>query len=157
MHKIPLEDDHKPVVQPQIRLNLVMKEVVRKEVVKFLDVGLIYPIFDNSWMSLVHVIPKKGGTTVILNEKNELIPTRTITSWRVCIDYRRINITTSKYHFPLPFTDQILERLAGLEYYCFLDGYSGYNQIDVAPIDQEKTPFTCLYGIFAYRRITFGM
>lgn len=139
MHKILMEDDHKPVVQPQRRLNPAMKEVVRKEVIKLLDVGLIYPIFDSSWVSPVHVVPKKGGTTVIKNEKNELIPTRIVTGRRVCIDYRRMNIATRKDHVLLPFIDQILERLSGHDYYCFLDGYSGYNQIPVAPEDQDKT------------------
>ena len=79
MHKILMEDDHKPVVQPQRRLNPAMKEVVIIEVVKLLDVGMIYPICDNSWVSPIHVVPKKGGTTVIKNEKNDLIPTRTVT------------------------------------------------------------------------------
>ncbi|XP_050889277.1 uncharacterized protein LOC127094492 [Lathyrus oleraceus] len=157
MHKILMEDDHKSVVQPQRRLNPAMKEVVRKEVVKLLDAGMIYPISDSSWVSPVHVVPKKGGTTVIKNEKNELIPTRTVTGWRVCIDYRRLNLATRKDHFPLPFIDQMLERLAGHDYYCFLDGYSGYNQIAVAPEDQEKTAFTCPFGIFAYRRMPFGL
>ena len=127
MHKILMEDDHKPGVQPQRRLNPAMKEVVQKEVVKLLDAGLIYPISDSSWVSPVHVVPKKGGTTVIKNEKNELIPTRTVTGWRVCIDYRRLNMATRKDHFLLPFIDQMLERLARHDYYCFLDGYSGYN------------------------------
>ncbi|XP_050897018.1 uncharacterized protein LOC127103818 [Lathyrus oleraceus] len=145
MHKILMEDGHKPLVQPQRRLNLVMKEVVRKEVVKLLDARLIYPVSDSSWVSPVHVVPKKGGTTVIRIEKNELLPTRTVTGWRVCIDYRRLNLATRKDHSPLPFIDQILERLAGHEYYCFLDGYSGYNQIEVAPEDQERTTFTCPY------------
>ena len=93
----------------------------------------------------------------MMNEKNELIPTRTVTEWRVCIDYRRLNIATRKDHFPLPFIDQMLERLAGHDYYCFLDGYSGYNQIAVALEDQEKTTFTCPYSIFAYRRMPFGL
>lgn len=134
-----------------------MKEVVRKEVIKLLDVGLIYPVSDILWVSPVHMEPKKGGTTVIKNDKNELILTRTIRGWRVCIDYRRLNISTRKDHFPLPFIDQMLERLAGHDYYCFIDGYSGYNQIDVAPKDQEKTSFTCPYGIFAYRIMPFGL
>jgi hypothetical protein len=103
------------------------------------------------------VVPKKGGTIVIKNEKNELIPTRTVTGWRVCIDYRRLNLATRKDHFPLPFIDQMLEWLAGHDYYCFLVGYSGYNQIAVAPEDQEKTAFTCPFGIFAYRRMPFGL
>lgn len=157
MHKILMEDDHKPVVQPQRILNPAMKEVVHKEVVKLLDAGLIYPISDNSWVSPVHVVPKKGGTTVIMTEKNELIPRRTVTCWRVCVDYRRLNTAIIKYHFPLPFIDQMLERLGGHDYYCFLDGYSGYNQIAVSLEDQKKTAFTYPYGIFAYRRVPFGL
>ena len=108
-------------------------------------------------MSPVHVVPKKGGFTVIRNEKNELIPTRTVTGCRVCIDYRKLNTTTRKYHFPLPFIDKILDRLAGHLHLCFLDGYSGYNQIAIAPEDQEKATFTCSYGTFAFRRIPFGL
>ena len=87
----------------------------------------------------MQVVPKKGRVTVVPNEKNELIPTRTVTGWRMCIDYRKLNEATRKDHFPLPFMDQMLERLAGHEYYYFLDGYSGYNQIVVDPKDQEKT------------------
>ncbi|XP_024441588.2 uncharacterized protein LOC112324170 [Populus trichocarpa] len=98
-----------------------------------------------------------SGVTVITNEKNELIPTRTITGWRMCIDYRKLNSMTRKDHFPLPFMDQILERVAGHEFYCFLDGYSGYNQIEIALEDQEKTTFTCPFGTFAYRRMPFGL
>jgi hypothetical protein len=93
---------------------------------------------------------------VIRNEKNELIPTRTITGWRMCIDYRKLNSMTRKNHFSLPFMDQILERVAGHEFYCFLDGYSGYNQIEIALEDQKKTTFTCPFGTFAYRRMFFG-
>ena len=123
MHKILMEDNFKPVAQPQRRLNPTMKEVVRKEVVKLLEAGMIYPISDSSWVILVQVVPKKGGMTVVKNEKNELIPTRTVTGWRMCIDYRRLNQATRKDHFPLPFMDQMLERLSGQAYYCFLDDY----------------------------------
>ncbi|KAL1299995.1 hypothetical protein AAHE18_18G148100 [Arachis hypogaea] len=156
-HKILLEDNAKPVVQPQRRLNPAMKEVVQKEVTKLLEAGIIYPISDSPWVSPFQVVPKKGGMTVIHNEKNELVPTRTVTGWRMCIDYRRLNTATRKDHFPLPFIDQMLERLAGHDYYCFLDGYSGYNQIAVDPQDQEKTAFTCPSGVFAYRRMPFGL
>ncbi|GJY80511.1 reverse transcriptase domain-containing protein [Tanacetum coccineum] len=90
-------------------------------------------------------------------KRNELIPTRLVTGWRVCIDYRKLNEATRKDHFPLPFMDQMLERLAGNEYYCFLDGFSGYFQIPIDPKDQEKTTFTCPYGTFAYRRMPFGL
>nr|GEZ53769.1 retrovirus-related Pol polyprotein from transposon 17.6 [Tanacetum cinerariifolium] len=96
----------------------------KKEVEKLLDAGLIYPISDSPWVSPVHCVPKKGGFTVVENEENELIPTRLVTGWRVCIDYRKLNEATRKDYFPLPFMDQMLERLAGNEYYCFLDGFS---------------------------------
>ncbi|GJV21323.1 reverse transcriptase domain-containing protein [Tanacetum coccineum] len=95
--------------------------------------------------------------TVVTNDENELVPTRLVTGWRVCIDYRKLNEATRKDHFPLPFMDQMLERLAGNEYYCFLDGFSGYFQIPIDPKDQEKTTFTCPYGTFAYRRMPFGL
>ena len=157
MHRILLEDDHKPSVEAQRRLNPIMKEVVRKEVLKWLDTGVIYPISDSAWVSPVQVVPKKGGTTVIKTENNILLPSRIVTGWRICIDYRKLNKATRKDHFPLPFLDQMLDRLAGYEYYCFLDGYSGYNQIAIAPEDQEKTTFTCPYGTFAFRRMPFGL
>ena len=134
-----------------------MKEVVRAEILKWLDSGIIFPISDSVWISPVQVVPKKGGITVVKNENNELIPTRTVIGWRVCIDYRKLNSVTRKDHFPLPFLEQILERIAGYEFYCFLDGYSGYNQIPISPEDQEKTTFTCPYGTFAFRRMPFGL
>ena len=105
MHKILLEDNAKTSSEHQRRLNPVMKEVVRKEVLKWLNAGFIYATSDSSWVSPVHVVPKKGGFTVIKNEKNELIPIRTVTGWRVCIDYRNLNTATRKDHFPLPFID----------------------------------------------------
>nr|GFC67748.1 reverse transcriptase domain-containing protein [Tanacetum cinerariifolium] len=90
------------------------------------------------------------------NEENELIPTRLVMGWRVCIDYRKLNEATRKDHFPLHFMDQMLERLARNQYYCFLDGFSGYFQIPIVLKDQEKTIFTCPYGTFAYRCMPFG-
>ncbi|GJY17804.1 reverse transcriptase domain-containing protein [Tanacetum coccineum] len=152
-----LKDDSKPEIQHQRRVNPKIHEVIKKEVIKLLDAGLIYPISDSPWVSPVHCVPKKGGITVIENDDNELIPTRLVTGWRVCIDYRKLNDATRKDHFPLPFMDQMLERLAGNEYYCFLDGFSGYFQIPIDPQDQEKTTFTCPYGTFAYRRMPFGL
>ncbi|GJZ69193.1 putative nucleotidyltransferase, ribonuclease H [Tanacetum coccineum] len=124
-HKILMEDEVKPSVQPQRWVNPNIKEVVKKEVVKLLDAGLIYPISNSPWVSPVQVVPNKGGMTV----------------------------TTLSY----PFIDQMLERLAGHEYNCFLDGFSGYYQIPVALEDQEKTTFTCPYGTFAYKRMPFGL
>ncbi|GJZ16150.1 reverse transcriptase domain-containing protein [Tanacetum coccineum] len=105
----------------------------------------------------VHCVPKKGAITVVANEENKLILTRLVTGWRVCINYRKLNEATRKDHFPLPFMDQMLERLARNEFHCFLDGFSGYFQIPLDPQDQEKTNFTCPYGTFAYRRMPFGL
>nr|GFB31742.1 reverse transcriptase domain-containing protein [Tanacetum cinerariifolium] len=193
-HKILIEEDYKPAVQHQRRVNpkihdVIKKEVeklldagliysisdspwvsphqrrvnpkihdvIKKEVEKLLDAGLIYSISDSPWVSPVHCVPKKGGFTVVENEENELIPTRLVTGWWVCIDYRKLNEATRKDHFPLPFMDQMLERLAGNKYYCFLDGFSGYFQIPIEHHDQEKTTFTCPYGTFAYRRMPFGL
>ncbi|GJT22653.1 reverse transcriptase domain-containing protein [Tanacetum coccineum] len=124
-HKLLMEDDYKPTVQSQRRVNPKIHE--------------------------------KGGITVVANEENELILTRLVTGWRVCIDYRKLNEATRKDHFPLPFMDQMIERLAGNEFYCFLDGFSGYFQIPIDPQDQEKTTFTCPYGTFTYRRMPFGL
>lgn len=94
---------------------------------------------------------------MVRNEKNELILARTVTGWRICMDYRKLNKATRKDHFPLPFIDQMLDRLAGRDYYCFLDSYSGYNQIAIAPEDHEKTTFTCPYDTFSFRRMPFGL
>ena len=157
MHKILLEENARTSIEHQRRLNPVMKEVVRKEVLKWLNTSFIYAISDNPWVRLVHVVPKKGGCIVIKNEKNELIPTRTVTGWRVCIDYRKLNIATRKDHYPLPFINQMLDRLTRHSNYCFLDGYSGYNEIAIALEDQEKSTFTCPYGTSAFRRMSFGL
>ncbi|GJX80291.1 reverse transcriptase domain-containing protein [Tanacetum coccineum] len=156
-HKILMEDDFKPAVQHQRKVNPKIHEVIKKEVIKLLDSGLIYHISDSPWVSPVHCVPKKDGMTVVENEDNELIPTRLVTRWRVCIDYHKLNDATGKDRFPLPFMDQMLERLAGNEYYCFLDGFSRYFQIPIDPQDQEKTTFTCPYGTFAYRLTPFGL
>ncbi|GKF22406.1 reverse transcriptase domain-containing protein, partial [Tanacetum coccineum] len=146
-HKILMEEDYKPAVQHQRRVNPKIHDVIKNEVEKLLDAGLIYLISDSPWVSPIHCVPKKGGFTVVQNEENE----------RVCIDYRKLNEATRKDHFPLPFMDQMLERLAGNEYYCFLDGFSGYFQIPIDPRDQENTTFTYPYGTFAYRRMPFGL
>ncbi|GKE15273.1 reverse transcriptase domain-containing protein [Tanacetum coccineum] len=109
-----MEDDFKPAVQHQRRVNPKIHEVIKKEVIKLLDAGLIYPISDSPWVSPIHCVPKKGGMTVVTNEDNELIPTRLVTGWRVCIDYRKLNDATRKDHFPLPFMDQMLEPIRSL-------------------------------------------
>ena len=130
-------------------LNPLMKEVVRIEALKWLNAEFIYAISNSPWVSPVHVVPKNGGFTVIKNEKNELIHTRTMTGWRVCIDCRKLNAATIKDHYSLPFIDKMLDRLAGHPHFCFLDGYSGYSQIVIALENQEDTTFTCPYGTFA--------
>ncbi|GJR22655.1 hypothetical protein Tco_0971182 [Tanacetum coccineum] len=156
-HKIQLLDDKKPVVQKQRRLNPNMQEVIKKEIVKLLNTGIIYPIIDSPWVSPIHCVPKKDGITVVTNEKDKLVPTRTITGWRVCIDYRKLNESTAKDHFLLPFMDQMLERLAENKYFGFLDGFLGYFQIPIDPMDQEKTTLTCSFGTYAYRRMPFSL
>nr|GEY85983.1 reverse transcriptase domain-containing protein [Tanacetum cinerariifolium] len=156
-HKILMEEDFEPAVQHQRRVNPKIYKVIKQKVIKLLEAGLIYPISDSPWVSPMHCVPKKGGFIVVENEDNELIPTRLVMDWRVCIDYQKLNEATRKDHFSLPFMDQMLERLAGNQYYCFLDDFSGYFQIPIDPKDQEKTTFTCPYGTFAYRRIPFRL
>ncbi|GJT55061.1 reverse transcriptase domain-containing protein [Tanacetum coccineum] len=150
-------EKQKGAIAWKIHLNPKVQDVVKNEIVKLLDSGFNYPISDSSWVSPIHVLPNKGGMTEVLNDKNELIPSRTVTGWRVCIVYRKLNDATRKDHFPLPFIDPMLERLCGNEYYCFLDGFSEFFQIPIAPEDQEKITFTCTYGTFAYRRMPFGL
>nr|GEV41614.1 reverse transcriptase domain-containing protein [Tanacetum cinerariifolium] len=128
-HKILMEEDFEPAVQHQRRVNPKIHDAIKQE----------------------------GGFTVVENEDNELIPTRLVTGWCVCIDYHKLNEATRKDHFPLPFMYQMLERLAGNQYYCFLDGFSGYFQIPIDSKDQEKTTFTCPYGMFAYQCMPFGL
>nr|GEU45938.1 reverse transcriptase domain-containing protein [Tanacetum cinerariifolium] len=123
-HKILTEDDFEPAVHHQRRVNPKIHEVTP-----------------------VHCVPKKGGFTVVENKENELIPTRLVMGWRVCIDYRKLNEATRKDHFPLPFMDQMLERLAGNEYYCFLDGFSGYFQIPIDPKDKKDHIHVSLWNV----------
>ena len=156
-HRIFLEDESRPTKEAQRRLNPRVCEVVKEEILKCLNAETIYPISDSQWVSPLHVVLKKARVTVTTNEKGEEIQTRLPTKWRVCIDYRKLNSATKKDHFPLPFIDQILDQLAGSNYFCFLDGYSGYNQIAIQPDDQEKTTFTCPFGTFAFRRMPFGL
>nr|GFB12361.1 DNA-directed DNA polymerase [Tanacetum cinerariifolium] len=149
-----MEENYKPTVQSQRRVNPKIHEVLKKEVIKLLDSGMIYPISDSPWVCPIHCVPKKGGITVVENKNNELIPTRLVTGWRVCIDYRKLNDATRKDYFPLLLW---IRCFAGNEFYCFLDGFCGYIQILNNPPDQEKTTFTYLYRTFAYRRIPFGL
>nr|GEZ93723.1 reverse transcriptase domain-containing protein [Tanacetum cinerariifolium] len=108
-YKILLEEDYSPKVQSQRRVNPKIHDVVKKEVKKLLNAGLIYPISDSPWVSPIHCVIKKGGMTVIKNDENELVPTRLVTGYRVCIDYRKLNEATRKDHFLLLFMDQMCE------------------------------------------------
>ena len=131
-HKIKLEHDAKLVVDHQRRLNPKMKAVVRNEILKLLKAGTIYPIADSRWVSPIICVPKKGGITVVPNDKNDLIPQRIVTGYRMVIGFRKLNKATRIDHYPLPFIDQMLERLSKHTHFCFLDGYSGFSQIPVS-------------------------
>ncbi|XP_057755951.1 uncharacterized protein LOC130975139 [Arachis stenosperma] len=157
MHRIFLQEGARLVRQLQRRLNPTILDVVKKEVTRLLDAGIIYPISDSEWVSPVQVVPKKSGITAVKKDDGEVVTKRVQNAWRVCIDYRRLNAATRKDHYPLPFIDQMLDRLAGKSHYCFLDGFTGYFQIYIAPEDQENTTFTCPFGTFAYKRMPFGL
>jgi hypothetical protein len=122
-----------------------------------LHARIVYPVPHSEWVSPIQVVPKKGGMTVVKNDKNELIPQRTVTGWQMCIDYRKLNKATKKDDFPLPFIDEMLERLTNHSFLYFLDVYSGYHQIPIHHDDQSKTTFTCPYGTYAYHRMSFGL
>ncbi|RDX68938.1 Retrovirus-related Pol polyprotein from transposon 17.6, partial [Mucuna pruriens] len=143
MHRMLMEEESKPIRQQQRKMNLTILDMVKKKVTKLLAARIIYPISDSQWVSLVQVIPKKSGMTVTKNQHDELVPLRIQNSWRD--------------HFPLPFIDQVLEKLAGKSHYCFLGGFSGYMQIHIAPEDQHKTTFTYPFGTFAYTRMPFSL
>ena len=156
-HLIFLEDESRPIKEAQRRLNPKVWEAVKEEILKWLNTEIIYPIFDSQWVSPVHVVPKKVGVTVAINKKGEEIQTRLLTKWRVCINYRKLNYAMEKDHFPLLLIDQILHQLTQSNYFCFLDGYSSYNQIVIHLDDQEKTTFTCPFGTFVFRRMPFRL
>ena len=121
-----MEDDHKPSIKQQRRLNPNMQEVFKKAILRLRKVDITYPISNSKWVSLVHVVPKKDGMAVIKNENNELIPTIAVIDWRMCIDCRKLNKATCEDQFFLHFIYQMLERLATNSYSCYLDGYSGF-------------------------------
>ena len=135
MHRIWLEDDAKPVRQAQRRLTPLMEEVVKKEIHKLLEVGTIFPILESPWVSPVQIVPKKAGVTMEENQEGKMVPVKNPTGWRQFIGYRRLNAVTKKDNFPIPFIDQMIERLAGHVYYCFLHDFLGYFQIAIAPED----------------------
>jgi hypothetical protein len=120
-------------------MNPALKNIVKQELQKFLQANLIYPISDSQWVSPLVIVPKKNG------------------KWRICVDFQELNKSTHRDYFPLPYIDQVLDTLSGKKYFSFLDGFSGYNQIKIAPEDQENTTFTCPWGTYAYRVISFGL
>eukprot|EP00253_Pinus_taeda_P008533 PITA_08533 len=138
-HRIYIKEGSHPVCQPQRRMNPNLREIVKEELQKLLNAGLIYPISDSEWVSPLLILPKKNG------------------KWRVCVDYRALNKATQKDHFPLPFINQVLDSLSGKRLFSFLDGFSGYNQIKIAPQDQDKTTFTSPWGTFAFGVLPFGL
>jgi hypothetical protein len=139
IHCIYTQGELTHVRQPQRRMNPTLKDIVKEEIQKLLNDGIIYPISDSKWVSPLVVVPKNV--------------TR---KWRICVDFQELNKATMKDYFPLPFIDQVLDTLSGKKYFSFLDGYSGYNQFLIAPDDQEKTTFTCPWGTYAYRVLPFG-
>ncbi|CAA6673947.1 unnamed protein product [Spirodela intermedia] len=128
MHSIYLEEGARSSRELQRRLNPNMMKIVKKEILK-----------------------------IIKNENEDEIQTRLITCWRVCINYKKLNSVIIKDYFPLPFTNQILEKLVGKNFFYFLDGYSSYNQIYINPLDQEKTTFMCPFGTFAFKYMPFSL
>ena len=120
-------------------MNPNIRDIVKEDIQKLLEEGFIYPISDSEWVSPLVIVPKKNG------------------KWRVCVDYKELDKATQKDHFPLPFIDQVLDTLSGKKFFSFLDGFSGYNQIQIAPEDQDKTTFTYPWGTFAYRVLPFGL
>ncbi len=138
-HHIYIKEGSCPVRHPQWRLNPSLRDVVKEELQKWLNVDFIYPILDSTWVSSLVVVPKK-------NDK-----------WHICVDYRALNKATKKDHFPLPFINQVLDTLAGKQFFSFLDGFSSYNQVRIAPEDQDKMTFTYPWGTFAYNVLPFGL
>jgi hypothetical protein len=138
-HRIYIKEYCQLICQSQRRMNPNLREILKEELQKLLNTGFIYPISDNEWVSLLVIVPKKNG------------------KWRVCVDYRALNKATQKDRFPLPFIDHVLDSLSGKNFFSFLDGFSGYNQIKIAPQDQDKTTFTSPWGTFSYRVLPFGL
>jgi hypothetical protein len=120
-------------------MNLALKDIVKEELQKLLDVNFIYPIFDSKWVSPLVVVPKKNG------------------KWCICVDYRELYNATLKDYFPFPFIWQVMDTLVGNKFFSFLDGFNGYNQIQIAPKDQEKTTFIFPWGTYTYRVLSFGL
>ncbi len=138
-HRIPLIPGAIPIRQKERRMNPQLQLVVKAELEKLLQAGFIKPVEITDWVSPMVLVKKKNGKL------------------RVCIDYRKLNKNTQKDHFPLPFINNILDEVAGHEMYTFMDGYSGYNQVSIAPEDRHKTAFTTPWGTFIFLVMPFGL
>ncbi|GJS94259.1 hypothetical protein Tco_0801227 [Tanacetum coccineum] len=147
-HKILMEDDFKPVIQPQRRLNPKVQDVVKNEIVKLLDSGLIYSILDSSWVSPIHVVPKQGGMNVVLNDNNELIPSYTVIGWRVCIDYHKLNDATRKDHFPFPLLIRCWSVYMGINITAFLMDFQDSSKFQSYPKIKKRQHSPVLMGLF---------
>ena len=115
-----------PIRQPQRRMNPALKNIVKEELQKILNVGFIYPISYSKWLSPVVVVPNKVTG-----------------KWCICVDFWELNKAMLKDYFPFPFIDKVLDTLYGKQYFSFLDGYIGCNHIFIAPKDHDNTTFTC--------------
>jgi hypothetical protein len=139
VHTIPMVEGARPRHVPAYRTNPKYGALIKEELKKLLDVGFIYEIEHTDWVSPIVVVPKKNGKI------------------RICVNLKNVNAVTQRDHFPLPFTENVLERVAGAEVYSFLDGFSGYNQVLIAEEDRHKTAFATEWGIFAYKVMPFGL
>ncbi|KAL3696451.1 hypothetical protein R1sor_010527 [Riccia sorocarpa] len=138
-HKIKLLPSAKPLVQRPYRMNPNYAETVKKEIEKLKEADFIYPVKEYDWLSPIVIVPKKNGKL------------------RVCVDYRKLNEFTVKDPYPIPFIDDILDKVAEREAYTFMDGYSGYNQVEIASEDHKKTAFITPWGAYAYAPMPFGL
>ena len=138
-HKINLATDAKPVQQRRYHMNPNYVARVKEEMDKLLKAGFIRPVKQATWLSPIVVMPKKNGKI------------------RVCVDYRKLNTVTITDAFPLPFTDSVVDAVAGHDMYSFLDRFSGYNQVRMHPNDQEKTPFVTDWGVYVAVAMLFGL
>ncbi|CAM6113035.1 unnamed protein product [Calypogeia fissa] len=143
-HSIDLMLGARSIRQRQHRMNPKYSLMVKEEIDRLLEAGIIYPMLNSEWVSPIVIVPKKT--------KKDGKP-----KIRVCQDFRKLNDATLKDFYPLPFMNIVLDIVAGHEVYSFLDGYLGYNQIWIKKEDQAKTAFTTEWGIFAFRRMPFGL
>ena len=138
-HKLNADPKVRPVKQSLRPFNEERRRAIAEEVQRLLAAGFIRPIKYSKWLANPVLVEKKNGT------------------WRMCIDYTNLNSACPKEQFVLPRIDQIIDSTAGSESLCFLDAYSGYNQIKMAVEDEEKTAFITPFGAFCYTAMTFGL